>query len=693
MAKEQVALGGPEQEQAQQGSDMKRGTPDATEARKKFVKQLQTEVKEAAKKYNDGPFKRMREDMNFAFYGASEAWYKADKYIANFVQSHIRQKVSSLYAKNPRAIAMPSKKEHFRIWDGKADTVITTIQSLMTNPLDPNAMALLEDVQNGKLKEDQTKKLGKTLELAYQYFQNEQVPFFKGQMKQMVRRAITTGVGYVEVGFQRASGPSSIVERKLGDYKHTLDSIKQLSADQADGKLTGREEEVEELELMIAGLEQEDEIILREGPVTDFPKSTQIIPSLRCTRLVGFIGADWVAKEMLLRVDEIKKYYNIDITGSFTAYKENGQARDNTTSGSVSRDGSGNNADMVRVWIRYDRESGLVYHLADGYNDFLEPAAPPRLKFEQFYPWFPLVLNEMESDKEIFPPSDVRLLKHQQVEINRTREELIKHRKANRPKYATPVGALEEEDKRKLANHQSNAVLALRGLKPGQSVRDILQSIETVGIDPNLYETGSIFDDILRVVGSQEANMGGTAGGTATESSIAESSRLSSIESNVDDLDDMLTNIARETGIIMMRELSPETITRIVGDGAFWPQLSLEELMSGVSLQIEAGSSGKPNKSLELANLERIMPFLIQIPGVAPEWILKELVRRLDDRINIEDAILSGLPSIISMNAQAQQSTGNPATDPAQQGGQGGAPGGQASSGGQPPPVGATNVG
>ena len=692
MAKEQVAQG---------DSGMQRGDPDATEARKKLVKCLQKEVREAAKKYNDGPFKRMREDMNFAFYGASESWYKADKYIANFVQSHIRQKVSSLYAKNPRAIAVPAKKEHFTIWDGKADTVITTIESLMTNPLDPNAMALLEDVQNGKLKEDQVKKLGKTLEISYQYYQNEQVPHFKGQMKQMVRRAITAGVGYVEVGFQRATGPSSITERKLGDYKDRLDSIQQLSADQKDGKLTDMDDEVEKLQLMIEGLKSEPEIILREGPVFDFPRSTQIIPSLRCTQLSGFVGADWVAKEMLLTVDEVKKFYSIDITGNFTSYKENGLAStDNRTNGVVSRDGTNNSGNMVRVWIRYDKQAGLVYHMADGYTDFLEPPAPPRLKFEQFYPWFSLVLNEVESDKEIFPPSDVRLLRHQQIEINRTRDELIKHRKANRPKYATPVGALETEDKRKLANHESNAVLSLRGLKPGQSVRDILQQIETAGIDPNLYETGQIFEDILRVVGSQEANLGGTAGGTATESSIAESSRLSSIESNVDDLDDMLTNIARETGNIMLRELSPETVIRIAGDGAFWPQLSLEELMAEVSLQIEAGSSGKPNKSLELANLERIMPFLIQIPGITPEWMAKELIRRLDDRINIEDAILDGLPSIIAMNAQTQVGTGDPATDPSQQGGQGARgqqPTGQGanptSASASAPPVGATNVG
>jgi hypothetical protein len=42
-----------------------------------------------------------------------------------------------------------------------------------------------------------------------------------------------------------------------------------------------------------------------------------------------------------------------------------------------------------------------------------------------------------------------------------------------------------------------------------------------------LYETNSEMEDILRIVGRTGSNLGGMSGATATESSIAEGSRMS----------------------------------------------------------------------------------------------------------------------------------------------------------------------
>ena len=93
--------------------------------------------------------------------------------------------------------------------------------------------------------------------------------------------------------------------------------------------------------------------------------------------------------------------------------------------------------------------------------------------------------------------------------------------------------------------------------------------------------------------------------------------------------------------------------------------------MEEVFLEIEAGSTGKPNRAAELRNIERIMPFLIQIPNIDPQWLAKELIKRLDDKLDVEEAIHVNMPSVISQNSAMQPGTGDPATDPAAQGGQG----------------------
>jgi len=73
-----------------------------------------------------------------------------------------------------------------------------------------------------------------------------------------------------------------------------------------------------------------------------------------------------------------------------------------------------------------------------------------------------------------------------------------------------------------------------------------------------------------------------------------------------------------------------------------------------VLLEIEAGSMGRPNAAAEIANAQRIYPLLIQIPGIDPLYLARDLLRRLDDRLDLTQAFKSELPSIVAMNGMAQ---------------------------------------
>jgi len=231
-------------------------------------------------------------------------------------------------------------------------------------------------------------------------------------------------------------------------------------------------------------------------------------------------------------------------------------------------------------------------------------------------------------------------------------------------------------------------VIELQALASGQKVNDVIQPVQQIGIDPNLYEVRTIFDDVQLVVGSQEANFGGVSKATATETSIAESSRMSSLGANIDDLDSFMSEVARAAGQIMLYEMSGEEVKKIVGQGATWPEMTREEIMEEVFLEIEAGSTGKPNRAAELQNIERIMPFLLQIPGIDPSWLAKELLKRLDDKLDITQAIVEKIPSIVAMNQSQGEGTGDPALAGAPSGGASNAPMLNAQSAGSLPPMG-----
>ena len=147
----------------------------------------------------------------------------------------------------------------------------------------------------------------------------------------------------------------------------------------------------------------------------------------------------------------------------------------------------------------------------------------------------------------------------------------------------------------------------------------------------------------------------------------------------------------------MLDKMSLDQVQRLAGPGAVWPDelRSREQIFAEVFLQIEAGSTGKPNRAQELQNIERIIPFLIQIPGIDPKFLAKELLSRLDDKLNLADAIADSLPSIISMNQLAGASPaqqGGGANNPQLQGAQGSNNAAlPAPAGGSLPPMGANN--
>lgn len=643
---------------------------EVPEARTKLVTELCDDIR-ADKKHFKEAFKAMLEDMELAWNGAPKVYPKSN-YKVNITQRFVRQKVATLYAKNPRAVAKRRPRLEFTVWDGQ----MTSLQMAMQGLPDPvTAMAIIADVQNAKAKQEMLDKLGKTLEICFHYYINEQIPTFKSQMKRCVRSAVQTAVGYAKLGFQRETDLSPDNKAKIADSQQRLAHIQRLMDDLGpEGDKTQYDAEAEELRLTVQQLQAEPMVIIREGVVFDFPRPCSVIPDRKCIALDGWVGADWVTEEIFLTPDEVKEFYKIDIGQSvngqagYAAYSTAGvEYRQNPRT-----DLSGKREDMVCCWMMYHKPTGLKFEMADGYKDFLKEPAGPEVTLERFYPIYALSFNELEHPTQLFPPSDVHNMTPQQLELNRQKQALREHRKANRPGYVTPKGALSEEDKAALSTHDQSGVVELDGLMPGQKVNDYIQALPKVGVDPNLYESQGIMDDVYKTVGMMESQLGGTAGATATEVATAEQARAGSLEADADALNDFLSLIARDASQVMLMELDPATVQEIAGPGAVWPQVNRQEIAKETYLEIVAGSNGRPNKIQRQQALQMVTPFLLQIPGINPQWMAQQLITAVDDSLDLTEAFTSNLPSIQMLNqAPPPQPAAPGAEDPNQQGDEG----------------------
>lgn len=69
--------------------------------------------------------------------------------------------------------------------------------------------------------------------------------------------------------------------------------------------------------------------------------------------------------------------------------------------------------------------------------------------------------------------------------------------------------------------------------------------------------------------------------------------------------------------------------------------------------------------------MTQVFPLLLQLPGLNPEWLARQMLTRLDERLDLSDAFAEGMASVAQMN-RAQPTAAGPENDPNNQGGEGG---------------------
>lgn len=618
-----------------------------------------------AKKFYEKDFVRMRENMEFA---AGIQWPAQDqiqssKYVANFVNHEVNQKVANLYAKNPKAVYQRRKRLDFQIWDGQVETMQSAhqvvasamqqagvnpqmAQQIMQQPTLLQAQALLRDIDNGKNWEKLCDRIGQTLEICYQYQCDTQTPDFKYQMKQLVRRAVTTGVGYVRLNLSR-EGDHSFGESTTDDsLSMRVKRSKEIQKLIDDGEITTEDPRRSELEQLFSSIEdsvvQGDQTNVEERLDFDFPPSTSVIVDPKCKSLKSFIGARWVVQEYIKPIEDVNAYFEVDIKvgGELVQYKEDGLEQVRQSDSNKKDDTQ--QEPLCCLWEVFDLITKTSFFIVDGWKSYVQAPDAVKPNITRFWPIFAITFNDVEVEPggkiRVYPPSDVELIRHAQRDWNTSRNELRKHRKQNRPWYATRKGTLTDTDKTVIGNHESGQLVELEGIPANEQVKNYIAAFEGQPIVEAQYDTQVYLEDTSLCIGTNNVQQQqGLRHVAATPAVIQEQSRVAGANSNVDDLDDLLSELAKAGGEIMLREFSLKTVKRVVGVGAAWPEQNRNDFLNEIFLDTEAASSGRPNKAVDVANAQQLVPLLLQA-GANPWGVIsKVVIPALDSNLDPND--------------------------------------------------------
>lgn len=499
----------------------------------------------------------------------------------------------------------------------------------------------------------------------------------KRTARRQVRSGLSVGPGWFKGLLFTEKGPNPQVAAQLRDLKQSLESLVGLQKKLAyDGFASPeeRDNKINEIELTIQGMGPQLEKVTRQGLNIDFVPAEQMtvwldVATTEDYLLAGALGEDiYIPKSQLcerfprLSEEEVKtacSYYQRKTTNEEMANmspdSEMGTEGQFTKSTPNTSGGSGKQFEYAKVIEVWDRRDGNIKTMIDGVKRWAVEPYPPPQATTRFYPYFRIAFYEVDGQRH--PQSLSWRLHKLQDEYSAARSNQRLTRERSIPGIIFNEGQLSKDQVRKLTESVHQEYVGLHPTDPNARM-DQLLTPKTVGAyDPRIFDTTPIVADMAKVSGVQEPQQGAANPEiTATQAQIEQSGFRSRTGTDRDTLEEMFKDFALWTTEVSLSPdsgLTAEYVQRIAGPAAFWPiGMDVQDILTLVEVDIEAGSTGKPGGDASREAWATLMPqiketmlavrqFDVTDPPLAEALrnFLRETIRRLDDRINIDQFI------------------------------------------------------
>lgn len=493
--------------------------------------------------------------------------------------------------------------------------------------------------------------------------------WLKKAMRKAVRSSLSCGPGWLKVIMVTDKRTDPQVEAALNDARDNLARISAAEQQLAEGEAADRELAIKELELQIQGLEANVEVIVRKGLAIDFCPAETVQVSLDVHDISDYLNADWMGNEIFKPKSEVAALFPEladEQIKSTTGYyqkkpKDSGSAvsatetteRDAEQFTTGAGDSDGSTVEFVKIVEVWDRRDNLIRTMIDGVKCWAKaPFTPPQAS-TRFYPYF--LIAFYEPDGERHPQSLSWRLRKLQDEYSGTRSSFRLARQRSIPGTIFNAEQVDNDNARKLEQGVEQEFIGMKLTNPERPLRDVFTEKPTGKIDPIVYDTQPILRDMEKISGVQEAQQSSvTQAKTATEAEIQQSGFAARTSADRDSVEMVLQDLAQYTAEVALQALTIQDVQRMAGPNAFWPEnMDINDLLTMVEVDIEAGSTGKPNTSAEREAWSVAMPLIVSTiekiqmargtgnESLAQAYvaILRETLTRMGDRIDVEQFI------------------------------------------------------
>lgn len=461
----------------------------------------------------------------------------------------------------------------------------------------------------------------------------------KHRAKSMVRAAMTSNIGWTKVSFQQDLRGDPLIISRMNDLQDNIRRIDYLiECCESPEEHADHEANKAELEEQIKGIAEGSEIQIAKGLVLDILPTESVVIDPDITDFDCYLDAKWIAHYIDYDLDEYQEKFGKEPSKKATRIK---LADADDSSGDKEK------TDKVRVWEKWHKVSNTVYTMTEGDDEWSRPPYRPKSTGQRFYPFFGLAFNIV--DGQFLPMSDVELLWELQDEYEEIRETQRKHRKTQVPHWLCSADVDPKSIERR-SNAEIGEIVIVDA--NGQPLKDMFQPGHQVTMDPRTYDTTPVRSDVELVSGMGDAARGNVVKPkTLGEAEIMERALAGRTSERQDTIEDLLEDMSRYIVQVMIRVLSDDEVLAIAGEKAVWPDMDLDAAYEEINVEVQAGTSGKPNKAREqeqwMALVPEIQNLIVKVVELRSQGqhdiakalvaVMKETLHRFDENIDINE--------------------------------------------------------
>lgn len=280
--------------------------------------------------------------------------------------------------------------------------------------------------------------------------------------------------------------------------------------------------------------------------------------------------------------------------------------------------------ERVTLWEYYNLKTRTVCVLTMSHDRFLMEA-DWLMPFDGC-PFIPMV--DYVVPDSLWGYGEVKLIESLQVELNKTRTQIIVHNKRFNRKLLYKERAIDERGKAALTTRTDGALIPVIN---DEDLKDVVLPVPDSPLPADRYQINNIIEsDITAITGISDYERGAynNVRRTATEASIIMDASSLRQQDKLRRIEQAATEVGRRMKALAQTFYDEHRWILITGAGWQMPiRFNRDDIEGEYDISVDAGSTEPQNQQMLMQDRERLYQLVSQNPFVNQVEILKELLR------------------------------------------------------------------